>query len=292
MHCHLCYSIRVEPFSQEKRENQHYTIIRCQECAVIQTWEHHAPVSPDYLYLENEKIDADRLWCQSQHKSPAFSQWERILATNGANAPGPLLDVGCGTGGFLRHVAMRGWEPFGFDSSQAQVEHAQKYLPNVRQATSSTEYLAKLSNTAPLFQVITLWDVLEHIRQPASFMADLRPILHPDGLLFIAVPSGGALPWKKWLWKKLGRPFSVDPWEHVFYYTPDALEHYLQAWGFQVLQMGSVVCYPRPWSLFEMVRRAGFSLLERMPALAPQIFVLACKSKADKVSQSRATDPS
>lgn len=280
MHCHLCQSMRVEIFSQERRDDQPYTVIWCQECAVIQTWERYDLVSPDYVSLPDAAMDPARVWCQSQHKAPAFIQWERVVAAGGVGPPAPLLDVGCGTGGFLRYAFSRGWEPFGFDSSKAQAEYARQQFPHVHQATSAADYLAQLSIDPPLFGVITLWDVFEHIRNPGEFIAGLRPLLAPDGLMFITVPSGGALPWKKRLYRMLGRSFSVDPWEHVFYYTPASLAHHLRGWEMEILATGGMTCYPRPWSLFEMARRGGFALLRHLPSLAPQIYILA-RNKPD-----------
>ncbi|MBF0182429.1 MAG: class I SAM-dependent methyltransferase [Magnetococcales bacterium] len=262
---------------QETRDGLSYRVIRCQACGVIQTWEQHAALSPDYRSLPPEEVDEARVWCQYQHKLPAFAQWEGNVAQHALLPPGPLLDVGCGTGGFLRHAAQRGWAPYGFDASLAQAEFARRYCPNARQATSVAEYREALAAPLPLMHMITLWDVLEHIRQPEALLSGLRDLLHPEGLLFISVPNGGALSWKKGVHRILGRPFSVDPWEHVFYYTRAALATHLATWGFRVVASGSVTCYPRPWSWFEMMRRVGFRVLSHLPDLSPQIYVLARK---------------
>ncbi|MEO5333103.1 MAG: class I SAM-dependent methyltransferase [Magnetococcus sp. YQC-5] len=285
MYCHLCHSLRMDLFTQEERDSRCYTVLRCLECGVIQTQERHALISPDYIQLDESEVDPARIWCQSQHKAPAFAQWERLMTETCKEGPDTLLDVGCGTGGFLRHATRLGWKPFGFDSSKAQVDYARRQTATVRQAISASDYLAQLENAPLLFQVITLWDVLEHIRQPDIFIKDLRRILSPEGLLFISVPNGGALPWKKRVYRLLGRPFSVDPWEHVFYYTPSALTRYLREWGFEILRQGSVACYPRSHGLFEMLRRIGFWLLAPWPGVSPQIFILARKSK-ENVMQS------
>ena len=126
--------------------------------------------------------------------------------------------------------------------------------------------------------MVTLWDVLEHIREPQAFIQEISHILTPDGLLFLAIPNGGALPWKRLLYRLLGKQLSLDPWEHVFYYSCQALQKWLPIWGFQVEAIGSMVCYPRTCSPFERVRRTGFALLNKLPSLAPQIYCVARKS--------------
>lgn len=280
MNCRLCAGTHVTLFSQEYRGEQPFTLIHCPTCHVIQTLEQYETVSPDYLTLADDAIDQDHLWCQSGHKEVAFQQWQQMTQPYWPATPRRLLDVGCGTGGFLAYAAQHTWEVFGFDASQAQANRARQHFPQVHHATHCQEYLARLSPVGPPFSMITLWDVLEHIRTPETFLQALSPALAEDGLLFLSIPNGGALHWKRWLYRMVGKPLSLDPWEHVFYYSPQALRRWLPEWGFRVEKIGSVVCYPRPFSLFEMGRRAGFALLNPIPRLAPQIYCLARKAES------------
>lgn len=280
MTCHLCTSDQTHLFSREKRGDLCFTILRCQTCGVIQTAESHESVSPNYVTLTEEAIDTDRIWCQSEHKQAAFRQWGTNTQKLWPHPPGRLLDVGCGTGGFLRYAAQQGWEVFGFDASQAQADHARHRgaaFAQVRCATRCSDYLAQISLPTTPFSMVTLWDVFEHIRDPKAFLEEIHALLAHEGLLFLSLPNGGALPWKRQLHRLLGRPLSLDPWEHVFYYTTEALRRFLPAWGFRVEAMGSVACYPRPWSLFEVARRGGTALLNGFPQVAPQIYCMARK---------------
>ncbi|MBF0399296.1 MAG: class I SAM-dependent methyltransferase [Magnetococcales bacterium] len=280
MNCRLCGGTEAVLFSKEQRDHRPFTLVHCRTCQVIQTLEQYEAVSPDYLTLADGSIDQHRLWCQADHKEPAFRQWQRITQPRWPDGPRHLLDVGCGTGGFLAYAARQGWQVFGFDASSAQADHARQRFPQVRHATSCQAYLAQLSAAAPPFAMITLWDVFEHIRAPQTFLQALSATLSTNGLLFLSIPNGKALHWKRWLYRMTGKPLSLDPWEHVFYYSGQALQRWLPEWGFQVETIGSMVCYPRPLSLFELVRRTGFALLNRTPSLAPQIYCLARKSDA------------
>lgn len=273
--CRLCASERVEPFARESRDGWEYVVVRCRACGVIQTRAPLAPVSPDYVALGRDRIDADRLWGQSDHKRPAFRQWQRVTRPVRPGPPGTLLDIGCGTGGFLRFAASRGWRVYGFDASQAQAEHARATFPEVRCSVGCADYLAQLGQPEQRFDMVTLWDVLEHVRDPRPFLEEIRAVLAPGGVLFISVPGGGALPMKRAFYRLLGRPFSLDPWEHVFHYTRDGLERLLREQGFVVEASGAVACYPRPWSPFEALRRTAFFLLEALPDRALQIYCVA-----------------
>lgn len=276
--CRLCGSKKVFPLFQQTRDGITYHIVYCSNCGVAQTVEYSDPVSPDYVDLVESDIDKGRLWCQGEHKAPAFRLWRRLMNkyTDRKASKNPnLLDVGCGTGGFLRFAREQGFEPYGFDASQAQADYACKELPNIRKAFGPKDYLSNLNQTDLKFQVATLWDVLEHIRTPLDFLSQIRAILDGNGLLFASVPNAGAIRWKQWVGYLRGRPPELVPWEHVFYFSPRSLRICLERSGFQVLEIGSMVCYPRPLSPFELARRFSFLVLRLTPRLAPQIYAIA-----------------
>jgi cyclopropane fatty-acyl-phospholipid synthase-like methyltransferase len=185
-----------------------------------------------------------------------------------------LLDIGCGTGGFLAFARDAGYEVFGFDASLAQVQEAASHFPTVRCATSTDAYLDLLGQPKRRFDVVTLWDVLEHIREPGVFLDNLRKVLAPGGVVFASVPNGRAMLWKKHIYRALGRSIEDAwiPWEHVFYYSPRSLDVLASSVGMQVTKWGAVPCYPRPLSTFEVLRRAGFLALRLVPGYAPQIY--------------------
>ncbi len=279
MNCRLCGSAGISVLFQTTKEERVYTIVYCSACHVLQTLEHYENVSPDYTNLSREEIDEGRVWCQGAHKSPAFLQWAKSLEKLQFNNAGPvrLMDVGCGTGGFLRFASTFGMTVYGFDASKAQVEFAQRDLPTVRHATSPSEYVTSLGDKEIRFDLATMWDVLEHLRCPAEFLASLRQTLRPGGMLFVSTPNGKAMLWKR----KIFSIFDPDwdrkwiPWEHVNYFSLRSLDSYLRRAGYEVLLTGAVACYPRPLSPFELLRRFGFSILRNIPSLAPQIFAWA-----------------
>ncbi len=275
--CRLCGSSQVEHLFSEEHEQLTYHMVRCPSCNLIQTVEHYAPLSPDYVDLEASALDESRLWCQGTHKLPAFHQWLTDAARFATNKAPTILDVGCGMGGFLKFASANGFRVYGFDASKAQAEHARALFPEARCASSAQAYLELLERPVVKFDFITLWDVFEHIRNPVPFLQQLADALQPGGHLFISVPNGGAIPWKIRIHRALNRPVDLAPWEHVFYHSIQSLEKCTKAAALEPVQCGAVACYPRPLSLFELFRRAGFFVLRAAPNLSPQIFCWARK---------------
>jgi len=273
--CRLCNSNSISLVASEESKGKTYNIVHCDNCDLIQTVEHYSEVSPDYVDLKTSEIDDNRLWCQNKHKIPAFKQWFSTAKKYFSCEKPSLLDVGCGTGGFLSFAASKGFIPFGFDASKAQVEYTQKQYPNARFANTFAEYSKKMGESELKYDVITLWDVLEHIRNPSEFLKNASEFIKPEGYLFVSVPNGGAIYWKIKIYSLFGKRPELIPWEHVFYYSTRSLKMSLEKAGFSVKKIGSVVCYPRPFSVFEILRRIGFFCLGLYPKASPQIYAWA-----------------
>ncbi|GAA3566352.1 class I SAM-dependent methyltransferase [Snuella lapsa] len=95
-----------------------------------------------------------------------------------------LLDVGCGTGDFLKVAKDGDWEVFGVEPNEKARAIANQKTEN---ATFETEQLLKFKESS--FDVISLWHVLEHLPNLQEQLNLFKKILKPDGVLIIAVPN-------------------------------------------------------------------------------------------------------
>jgi hypothetical protein len=94
---------------------------------------------------------------------------------------GRLLDVGCGSGGFLQRAIQAGWDVVG-------VEPDPKASAVARQSSHADIY-ASLDDVSGLFDVITMAHVVEHLHDPRAVLADCHSRLRPGGNLWIATPN-------------------------------------------------------------------------------------------------------
>ena len=95
-----------------------------------------------------------------------------------------LLDIGCGTGSFLKTAKDNGWQVSGIEPNEKARAMANKSCGNL---VFNTEKLQKFKNES--FDVITLWHVLEHLPDLEQQVSTFKKLLKPNGTLVIAVPN-------------------------------------------------------------------------------------------------------
>ena len=116
-----------------------------------------------------------------------------------------LFDFGCSTGRFLRHVhCFSELEPHGCDFAPANVEWANRYLPEEIKIIVNTAQPV-LPYEDETFCIVTAFSVFTHIDQNESeWLDELRRITKPGGLLYLTVQNQAA-------WKKVvNRPGMLD----------------------------------------------------------------------------------
>jgi len=128
---------------------------------------------------------------------------------------GCLLDIGCSLGYFLNVADRGGFDVYGLDVSAYAVERAAVRFPDrIRQGWLTPGLFPK-----HFFDVITMFDLFEHVYRPREFLATLDEITRDDAVVCITTPNHRSL-----LSRASGRNWvSYKIPEHVFYYTPDTL---------------------------------------------------------------------
>jgi len=169
----------------------------------------------DPLYLEERE---GRVLTFEHHLKPL----ERIT---GAPNHRPLLDVGCYTGVFVEIAQRHGWDAWGVEPSRWAVAQAQARGLHVVQGTLGTADLPEAT-----FDVVTMWDVIEHVPDPRGALREVYRLLRPGGLVVVhtidiespfARLMGARWPWLMEM--------------HIYYFSRCTLRAMLEGSGFQVL---------------------------------------------------------
>ena len=139
-----------------------------------------------------------------------------------------LLDVGCGPGLFLIEAKKRGWEVFGTEFTDKQIN----YL-NEKGIKTSQGKLTSISFEKECFDVIISSEVLEHINNPIEEMNFFNSFLRKGGLTYITTPNFNAI--ERYFLK--GSYNVIEYPEHLCYYTPKTIDHLLSSCGFKKLKV-------------------------------------------------------
>jgi 2-polyprenyl-3-methyl-5-hydroxy-6-metoxy-1,4-benzoquinol methylase len=106
------------------------------------------------------------------------------LINSFASAEKKLLDIGCGTGDFLKIAQQNKWTVSGIEPNETARSIANHKTNN---SVFETEQLLKFKPMS--FDVITLWHVLEHLPKLEEHISIIKSLLKPNGTLIIAVPN-------------------------------------------------------------------------------------------------------
>jgi SAM-dependent methyltransferase len=162
------------------------------------------------------------------YASPWALNWDQRCFLHDRPVPGgALLDVGCGTGQFMEAARRAGYRVTGLDPSRSQLDVARmRFGLTDLHATSLAEYAHRAAGVA--FDVITVFQVLEHVADPLAFLAETRRLLRPGGQLAIGVPN-----WR--MWSALREPMDAPP-NHLTRWSITSLRAALERSGFEVLR--------------------------------------------------------
>ena len=149
----------------------------------------------------------------------------RMLTSLG-KSNGKLLDVGCG-GGFLVHEAIScGWDATGIDLSKYAVQRASSFgSGHILQGTLRDHTKTHLNNKQ--YDAITMFDVIEHLKNPLREIEYAHSLLSPGGILVLVTPIYGG-----WLSHEQGARYVQFKKDHIYHFTLENMKTLLQLSAF------------------------------------------------------------
>jgi 2-polyprenyl-3-methyl-5-hydroxy-6-metoxy-1,4-benzoquinol methylase len=176
-----------------------------------------------------------------------------------------LLDVGCSSGAFLGAAVKLGFHAEGVEPAAKAAATAQAAGLNVRQGL-----LQDVGYAQGQFDAITLFEVIEHLKQPLELLQECRRILRPSGVMLIG--TGNAASWSmaamgsRWEYLDIARHGG-----HISFYNPYSIRDLAHKAGFSVagIRTRSVRFYDRSHCaepVYTMAKLAG-ELLNPLAAM-------------------------
>lgn len=203
---------------------EHDDIVRCNRCGMVYT--NPQPNAEELLNIYKEVEDPLYL---EEAKAREYTFKQSLEGLHMAvRPPGRLLDVGCYTGAFMEVARAAGW-----DVSGVELSH---WAANIAAKSGVGPVYEGLLENLPLpgqyFDVITFWDVMEHLSQPVLFLQEVRRHLKPGGIIGFSTHMVDS-----WAVKLLGKkyPFFMDM--HLVHFSRATVKRILDEQGYELLSI-------------------------------------------------------
>lgn len=167
-------------------------------------------------------------------------------------AGGRLLDIGCGDGTFL-YLAKEYWDVWGMDINDGIIEYGRKRygLPNLF-SMSFEKFMETFPNER--FDVVTMFEFIEHEEDPAGLVQSVKKILNPGGYFALSLPNRDR-------YYSTTLDFDYPP-NHLTRWSKKAIQNFLTKNGFTVLKHKTTpVSYEAIWHA-RLFRSIPFSIIK------------------------------
>jgi SAM-dependent methyltransferase len=205
------YPAAVDPITSDA-----FSVLRCRRCDIVHTAPRPRAMERYYPH-QYRRYGRVALWALERLYSLRVARW-----AGRTDRPGSVLEVGCGTGLMLAAFRRRGWRVLGTERSEEAAEHGRRTLG----LDIVSGDLALLPQDAR-FDLIVLFQVLEHMDDPISVLTECASRLGPGGKVVVNVPNFAS-------WQS---QFARDRWlhldvpRHLVHYTPETLTATLRRAG-------------------------------------------------------------
>jgi 2-polyprenyl-3-methyl-5-hydroxy-6-metoxy-1,4-benzoquinol methylase len=267
-----------------------HRVLQCAACSLVYLWPQLS--DPEVremftrLYLDGEGSvpELKSYYGFTYDESPAnplvqlYQKW--LDAIESLRRPGRILDIGCGTGLFLSVARARGWEPHGVDDCREATAWARSHFGlDVREGQ-----FADFAPDGERFDAITMWDIIEHAREPVALLRAARAALAPDGVIAISTPNQrsildvvAGLAYRASLGRVTAPLEKFYIAQHFLYFTPDTLADAAARAGLAIIRVDRELTDLRRLTLSLPMRTALRALLGlgRLTGLENRIFAIA-----------------
>jgi len=261
--CRVCSASTFTPYLTARG----YSIVQCDGCGLRY-------VNPQPGLEELEQIyaayDHGDQWRNGEEK---FNQGVKRIILHYKRG-GSALDVGCGSGNFLRCLRAEGFSVLGVEPSKTGSAYTQS-AHGIETFHGTVEAFIA-SGTNRRFHVVTALNVLEHLKDPASILVQLLQLMRNDGILTLVVPDARLHALLGETRRRLGfsDPFWIntehhplvgfDPPHHLCSFDPKTISQLLKRCGFEpvCLRAAPLVFNADRWK--NMAKRVLYSLSEAL----------------------------
>ena len=263
--CPLCRSSRMKAIYGD--------FIRCIECGII-------------FYNKYDSIRLDDLYEKDYFNGVVYRDYIREvdfrvkqfreklkLVKKYLPHSGMVLDVGCAMGFFLLVMLECNYKAYGVDLSR----YASSYARDVLRLNVHEGDLLSARLPDGFFDIITMWDVIEHLQNPLEVLAEIKRIIKSQGTLIIETLNVDSLSARilRRSWPLYNPPY------HLFYYSQKTLTGVLNKIGFSLLEAIPVQTYIKTLKGFNAFRYYRYAMLQKIFGIFFNDIIILIAIKSD-----------
>ncbi len=211
--CPICGSGRLK--NLKNYHNHHLT--KCSLCSLVFSFQipsHQALESHYEGYGRNDYLSPITV----KRYNELLDQFEPYRKTN------RILDIGCGIGYFLEVAKKRGWEVYGTEYTDEAIKICESKGIKMHKGDLNANMFPSVH-----FDIITAFEVIEHIAFPIELLNTAQHFLRPGGGFYLTTPNFNSI-----LRRHLGAKWNVISYpEHLSYFTRHSLNYALKTSGFK-----------------------------------------------------------
>lgn len=239
--CAFCGGRRLKRFAggnSECHSKDAVRVVECPQCQVAWQWPLGRTASDSERHYEQRYSETGSKDCRyfdpRERTDVARAQLQFVLGLCN-DSRGSLLDVGAGMGFFVGEASMAGFDAIGIELSRRGADAANARLERGRVIHGTIDDLP----TATTFDVITLWDVIEHVELPMELIRQAAERLNPGGWLVIETGN----------YQSMDRIKNGTSWwafhpEHRWYFAPPVIEELMRRAGLTAIVRADTLFRP------------------------------------------------
>jgi len=205
-----------------------FNIVQCRNCNLAFLNPRPSQEEITNYYPDEYYVDAKEWNIQRSNVKELQNRLDYVAKYCGSRRPGKLLDIGIFNGAFVSYALNSGWDAYGLDPSLKAISLAKKTVPNERLFHGYLESSPFPPNT---FDVVTLWEVLEHTMDPINVLKTVRDVISSKGIIVISVPNFASL--ESHLFGKYWNGLDVP--RHLYHFTTPTLAKMLEKVGLKTI---------------------------------------------------------
>lgn len=278
VNCNFCQNNNTKLLFLQKDKfnitNDNFSIVQCQNCGLIYinprpTQEEIIKFYPD-TYSWKETLTADTFFTKIIRKLEKLYR-EHLLRYEVKKSikftkkkKGKILDIGCGAGDRLNL-----FRKYGFDSYGTEITNMADYAKDFFGLNVIKKDLLEANLPDDFFDIITMYNVIEHVPNPGDIIKESYRILKKNGFLVIQTPNISCLQFiflkNKWT--------VIDPPRHLYYFSDLILKKELEKNKFKITKIDHFFNWWHPPTI----------VISLFPSLDPQISWLQEKNRGNPI---------